>query len=104
MIPQVATQPQFDDLMDRLRAGFRLDDPDRTQIDTQLNWYARNPEYLDRVFGRASLYMHHIVAEVERRGMPLELALLPVIESAFEPYAYSVARATAAIRLTRASA
>jgi membrane-bound lytic murein transglycosylase D len=94
MIPQVATQPQFDDLMDRLRAGFRLDDPDRTQIDTQLNWYARNPEYLDRVFGRASLYMHHIVAEVERRGMPLELALLPVIESAFEPYAYSVARAS----------
>lgn len=94
MIPPAATQPGYDDLMDRIRAGFQLDDPDRTPIDTQVNWYARNPNYLDRVFGRASLYMHHVVAEVERRGMPLELALLPVIESAFEPYAYSVARAS----------
>ena len=82
------------DLVERIRAGFLLDDPDRPAIDTQLAWYARHPEYLERVFGRASLYMHHIVSEVERRGMPLELALLPVIESAFEPYAYSVARAS----------
>ncbi len=94
IIPPAAAEPSYDDLMDRIRAGFQLDDPDRTQIDTQVNWYARNPNYLDRVFGRASLYMHHIVSEVERRGMPLELALLPVIESAFEPYAYSVARAS----------
>ena len=82
------------DLFERIRDGFALEDPDRKAIETQLAWYARNPEYLERTFSRSELYMHHIVAEVERRGMPLELALLPVIESAFEPYAYSSARAS----------
>jgi membrane-bound lytic murein transglycosylase D len=85
--------PGYTDLMDRIRAGFQFDDPDQLRVDTQLAWFARNPEYLDRVFGRAALYMHYIVEEVEKRGMPLEIALLPVIESAFEPYAYSRARA-----------
>lgn len=89
-----ATPAAFTDLFDRIRAGFKLEDPERTAIDSQLAWYARNPEYLERTFSRAELYMHHIVSEVERRGMPLELALLPVIESAFEPYAYSSARAS----------
>jgi membrane-bound lytic murein transglycosylase D len=90
----VATPPSPSDLFERIRAGFALEDPDRKAIETQLAWYARNPEYLERTFSRSELYMHHIVAEVERRGMPLELALLPVIESAFEPYAYSSARAS----------
>ena len=81
------------DLMDRVRAGFMLEDPDRQAIDVQFSWFQRNPEYLDRVFGRAALYMHYIVEEVDRRGMPMEIALLPVIESAFEPFAYSSARA-----------
>ena len=85
--------PGYADLMDRIRGGFKLEDPDDVRVDNQLAWFVRNPEYLDRVFGRAALYMHYIVAEVDRRGMPLELALLPVIESAFEPYAYSRARA-----------
>ena len=53
-----------------------------------------NPDYLERSFGRAELYLYHIVTELEARGMPLELALLPVVESAFEPYAYSRARAS----------
>jgi membrane-bound lytic murein transglycosylase D len=79
--------------MDRVRAGFVLPNPDRQAIDVQLAWYQRNPEYLDRVFGRAALYMHYIVEEIDRRGMPMELALLPVVESAFEPFAYSSARA-----------
>ena len=54
---------------------------------------SRNPDYLQRAFGRADLYLYHIVTELEARGMPLELALLPVVESAFEPYAYSRASA-----------
>ena len=77
------------DLLDRVRKGMGLPDLDQNQIDAQLSWYARNPEYLERVFGRAELYLYHIVGEVEARGMPLELALLPVVESAFEPFAYS---------------
>jgi membrane-bound lytic murein transglycosylase D len=81
------------DLFERIRAGFQLDDPEQARIDVQLRWYAKNPEYLERVFGRSELYFHHIVSEIERRGMPLEIALLPVVESAFEPWAYSSARA-----------
>lgn len=81
------------DLLARLRKGMQLPELDQNAIDVQLSWYARNPEYLERVFGRAELYLHHIVGEVEARGMPLELALLPVVESAFEPFAYSRAHA-----------
>lgn len=88
----VSAAPQ--DLIERIRSGFQLAEEERSAIDVQLAWYERNPAHLDRVFGRASLYMHYIVEEVERRGMPMELALLPVIESAFEPFAYSKARAS----------
>jgi membrane-bound lytic murein transglycosylase D len=87
------TPEQYPDVFDRIRAGFKLEDVDSRQVDQQLAWYANNPEYLERVFGRAGLYLHHIVQEIERRGMPLELALLPVVESAFEPYARSWATA-----------
>lgn len=88
------TPAQYGDLFDRMRAGFKLEDADRHAVDVQLDWYADHPDYLERAFGRAELYMYHIVTELEARGMPLEIALLPVVESAFEPYAYSRARAS----------
>src|SRR6185295_6438396 len=72
------TPEQYPDVFDRIRAGFKLDDVESPRIDQQLAFYANNPEYLERVFGRAGLYLHHIVQEIESRGMPLELALLPV--------------------------
>ncbi len=87
------TPEKYPDVFDRIRAGFKLDDIQSRQINQQLSFYANNPAYLERVFGRAELYLHHIVKEIESRGMPLELALLPVIESAFEPYALSHVRA-----------
>lgn len=87
------TPEQYPDVFDRIRAGFKLEDLDSPRIDQQLAFYANNPQYLERVFGRAGLYLHHIVQEIESRGMPLELALLPVVESAFEPYARSWATA-----------
>ncbi|HTV52795.1 MAG TPA: transglycosylase SLT domain-containing protein, partial [Steroidobacteraceae bacterium] len=77
-----------------MRAGFKLADVDRTAVDEQLNWFAANPDYVQRAFQRSELYLYHIVTQIEARGMPLELALLPVIESAYEPYAYSRARAS----------
>ncbi|HEV2285947.1 MAG TPA: LysM peptidoglycan-binding domain-containing protein [Steroidobacteraceae bacterium] len=90
-----APPAQYADLFARMRAGFKLDDgEERRAIDQQLHWYANNPDYLQRAFGRADLYLYHIVSELEARGMPLELALLPVVESAFEPYAYSRASAS----------
>jgi membrane-bound lytic murein transglycosylase D len=83
----------YDDLFDRMRAGFALDEVQEPAIDTQLAWFERNPDYLERVFQRGQRYMYHIITEVEARGMPLEFALLPVVESAYEPFAYSVSRA-----------
>jgi membrane-bound lytic murein transglycosylase D len=83
----------YDDLFDRMRAGFAFDEVQEPAIDQQLAWFEHNPDYLERVFQRGQRYMYHVVTEVEARGMPLEFALLPVVESAYEPFAYSVSRA-----------
>ena len=83
----------YDDLFDRMRAGFALDEVQEPAIDQQLAWFQHNQEYLERVFQRGQRYLYHVITEVEARGMPLEFALLPVVESAYEPFAYSVSRA-----------
>jgi membrane-bound lytic murein transglycosylase D len=83
----------YDDLFDRMRAGFALDEVQEPAIDQQLAWLQHNPDYLERVFQRGQRYMYHVITEVEARGMPLEFALLPVVESAYEPFAYSSSRA-----------
>jgi membrane-bound lytic murein transglycosylase D len=83
----------YDDLFDRMRAGFVLNEVQEPAIDQQLAWFQHNPDYLERVFQRAQRYLYHVVTEVEARGMPLEFALLPVVESAYEPFAYSSSRA-----------
>lgn len=83
-----------EDLWDRLRQGFALDlDVDNQRIRVQRDWYSRNQAYLDRVATRAERYLHFITAEAEARGVPAELALLPIVESAFDPFAYSHGRA-----------
>jgi len=84
----------YDDLFDRMRAGFAFEEVQEPAIDQQLAWFQHNPDYLERVFQRAQRYLYHVVTEVEARGMPLEFALLPVVESAYEPFAYSVSRAS----------
>jgi membrane-bound lytic murein transglycosylase D len=82
------------DLLVRIRKNFQLDlSLDNKRIDSQLSWYIRNPNYLTRTFNRASRYLHHIVNEVKRRDLPMELALLPFVESAYNPFAYSHGRA-----------
>jgi membrane-bound lytic murein transglycosylase D len=83
----------YDDLFDRMRAGFAFEEVQEPAIDQQLAWFQRNPDYLERCFQRAQRYLYHVVTEVEARGMPLEFALLPVVESAYEPFAYSPSRA-----------
>ncbi|MEO8313298.1 MAG: LysM peptidoglycan-binding domain-containing protein [Pseudomonadota bacterium] len=87
-------EPIPGDLLDRVRGGMKLGEVRNTRIDKQADWFASQPEFIERTFSRAAPYMHYIVNEVQARGMPMELALLPVIESAFQPYAYSRARAT----------
>ncbi len=66
---------------------------DNTLVNRHAQWYSSRPDYLARISGRASLYLYHVVQELEKRGMPTELALLPVIESAFNPQALSTANA-----------
>lgn len=86
-------EPDSQDLWDRIRANFELPDHNHRGIKHDLAWYARHQAYLDRVAERASPYLHFIVEEVERRDMPAEIALLPIVESAFQPFAYSHGRA-----------
>jgi len=94
-VPQIERrEPMEEDLLVRLRAGFQLTIPNEAAIARERDWYARNQEYVDRVFQRADLYLFYIVEELEKRDMPAELALLPVIESAFDPFAYSRSRAS----------
>ena len=81
------------DLLDVLRAEFALSYEQNRRIEVQRDWYVRHPDYLNRVFTRSQRYMPHIRAELERRGLPVELALLPIVESAYDPFAYSHGRA-----------
>jgi membrane-bound lytic murein transglycosylase D len=83
----------YTDLWDRIRAGFELPDVDDPLIAVHERWFQNNPEYMAQKTERARLYLYYIVAEIEKRNMPLEIALLPAIESAYQPHAYSRARA-----------
>jgi membrane-bound lytic murein transglycosylase D len=90
----VAVEPQYTNIWDRMRSGFQLShEVDRKRVLTELKWYVKHPEYVERVSNRANPYLHYIVTELENRGMPLEFALLPIVESAYDPFAYSHGRA-----------
>jgi len=86
------TPPQ--DLWQRMRQGFAMQDLDNALVREKMAYYAARPEYLQRMFDRSRMYLYHIVEELEKRGMPTELALLPMVESAFNPMAYSRAHAS----------
>ena len=88
-----ATRPR-EDLWARIRRGFGMPDLSGRLVSRHVDYYKARPEYLQRVFDRSRMYLYHIVTEIERRGMPTELALLPMVESAFNPMAYSRAHAS----------
>jgi membrane-bound lytic murein transglycosylase D len=90
-LPSSPAAPE--DLLGRLRRGFELTYADNNRTAAELKWFVRHQDYLTRVFTRAQRYMPYIVAELERRDLPLELALLPIVESAYDPFAYSHGRA-----------
>ncbi|WP_260961324.1 transglycosylase SLT domain-containing protein [Pseudomonas citri] len=83
------------DIWERMRQGFQLQETAgvNPRIEQQRLWFASNPSFLENAGERGSLYIHYIVERLEERNMPLELALLPVIESAYNPMAYSRANA-----------
>ena len=80
--------------MQRIRDGFAMPDLTGPIVAEKTAWYAARPDYLKRTFERSRRYLFHIVEEIERRGMPTELALLPMVESSFNPMAYSRAHAS----------
>jgi membrane-bound lytic murein transglycosylase D len=82
------------DLWARVRRGFAMPDLDTDLVRERERWYASRPDYVERMTTRGSRYLFHIVVELETRGMPTELALLPFIESAFNPQAMSSAKAS----------
>jgi len=82
------------DLWARVRNGFAMPDLDTDLVRNREQWYATRPDYVQRMTERGSRYLFHIVEELERRNMPTELALLPFIESAFNPQAISSAKAS----------
>ncbi|WP_201616963.1 lytic transglycosylase [Psychrobacter urativorans] len=92
---QLAIQ-QYGDLWDRLRAGYQVNggkvkyDP---RIEAQKSWFTSRQDYLNRLTARSSRYLYHTVREAERRNIPTELALLPVIESSYDPSGTSSAAA-----------
>ncbi len=95
--PVIATSKPRDpdDIWDRIRAGFTLDlDIEHPRLSSQLRWYSTHPSYLDRVSKRGERYLHYIVSELEKAGLPAEIALLPIVESGFDPFGYSHARAS----------
>jgi membrane-bound lytic murein transglycosylase D len=82
-----------DELWQRMRNGFGMPDLHNPLVADRQSWYLNRPEMLQRIFERGRRYLYHIVEELEKRGMPTELALLPMVESAFNPRAVSSARA-----------
>ena len=87
---------QYGDLWNRLRAGYRMNGGQpvyNQRIEGQKGWFTSRQDYLNRLTARASRYLYHTVREAERRNIPTELALLPVIESSYDPSGTSSAAA-----------
>ena len=90
---QIIAVREYHNIWERIRAGYTMPPLDSPLVGVHERWFANNPEYIERMVDRARLYLYYIVEEVEKRGMPMEIALLPAIESAYTPQAYSRARA-----------
>ena len=87
--------PVIENIWVRIQNGLDMNlDQSNARIDAELNWYKRNKSYFLRVSKRAEPYLYFIVKEAEARQLPLELALMPVVESAYDPFAYSPAGAS----------
>ena len=87
-------KPHQVDIWPRLFSGYALNKPANKRVQREYDWYSKHPEYLARVQDRAEPFLYYILNEAEKRQMPTELVLLPVVESAFQPFAYSPGRAS----------
>ena len=86
--------PQADDLWSRFRSGFALEDHTHPRIEKYLAWYNKHPAHLEAVANRGEVYLHFILEKLDEQNLPYELALIPMVESGFDPFAYSYATAS----------
>jgi membrane-bound lytic murein transglycosylase D len=85
----------LNDLWEKIQYQMLLPIPqNQPRLDAQKKWYLRHPAYMQRVSKRARPFLYHITQRLEQENMPMELALLPIVESAFDPFAYSHGRAS----------
>lgn len=90
----LASKIQVDDLWQDIRNKMTFDIPQNKRLLMQRNWYIKHPSYLKRVAKRAEPFLYYIVQQLEANKIPVEMALLPIVESAFDPFAYSHGRAS----------
>ncbi|WP_394176917.1 LysM peptidoglycan-binding domain-containing protein [Thalassotalea litorea] len=76
-------------IWERIRGQLTFEVPENRSVATHRNWYAKHQSYLDRVSKRAEPFLYYITEELEKHDMPMELVLLPIVESAYDPFAYS---------------
>jgi membrane-bound lytic murein transglycosylase D len=91
IVPQLVNNA---DLWERIRRGFVMHELNMPLVQNHEQFYAQKQDYIKRFVARGSRYLYHIVEELERRNLPTEIALLPIIESAFNPQAASTAKAS----------
>ncbi len=87
------TTEDFNDVWDRIRSGYALPEINSRHVAEYERWYSSRPEYIERLVKRATPYLYFITTQIESRNMPMEIALLPAIESAYKPHALSSAKA-----------
>ncbi|CAH9054290.1 Membrane-bound lytic murein transglycosylase D [Pseudoalteromonas sp. CIP111854] len=104
VLPEVAKKPKITDLWLRISTKLSFANDPNERLKKRLNWYLSQPNYLVSVSKRASPYLYHIVEEIERRNLPMELVLLPFVESDFRPEAVSSEHAVGAWQLVNATA
>ena len=93
-LADIGTSGSDEDLWARIKSGYAMPDIDSEYTAKHENWYSSRPDYVRRMIERSQKYLFHIVEEVQKRGMPTEIALLPMIESAYNPQAYSRSHAS----------
>jgi membrane-bound lytic murein transglycosylase D len=92
-IPDFET-PEVTNIWDRIQTGMQLKEhTDHERVKRHINRYSQHQDYIDRVTDRAEPFLYLIMEQIEAKNMPTEIALLPIVESAFQPFAYSHGRA-----------
>jgi membrane-bound lytic murein transglycosylase D len=92
--PEAAPRPPALDVWERVREGYALPDLESPLVSQWQAWYLNRPQLLKAIFERSRRYVYHVVDELEKRGMPTELAFLPMVESGYNPMALSSAQAS----------